>query len=290
MPNSSDTGKFASRQWLYPFRVLKQKLPESRCDQVTQRLLRRYASQAESWSIELNSEWLCRAYFAAKLVMSANLHLSALEYAEGRNLRVVAPYLRYYSLLSTFRAVHLLLPETPWNRGQVIKATHAVVIREVVQFVSTLDKNIAENLRTQTRALKAARELVSYRAPTSGDRSIAVDTLLIETCTLLCELAQYLSELLQTSVEKHADPSTFGLKPDHLQELAFVEIDGVMFADWDDASRLGKFGRGEQHPYSIWLMMSEGHVDDFFGTWAASDELEGSFDPDHDQQIIFNIP
>lgn len=290
MPHSTSEQCFANRPWLYSFRLLKQKLPEQKCEEVAQRLLQRYAKQTKVWTLELNSEWLCRTYFAAKLVMSATVHLNALEYAEDKNLRVVVPYLRYYSLLSTLRAVHLLLPETPWNGGGVISVSHTVVIREVLQFVATLDIGVATSMQTQIRTLKAARELVSYRAPSSGDESIAADASLIDTCTLLCELAQYSSELLQASVEKNADPSTFGLKSEFAQSLAFVELEGEMFADREDAWRLAKLAHSKSHPYSIWLMMSEGHVDDFFGAWVPLEEAEGLFDPDRDHQVIFDIP
>lgn len=264
--------------------------PEQKCAEVAQRLLRRYSRQTKAWTLELNSEWICRTYFAAKLVLAATVHLNSLEFAERKNLRVVVPYLRYYSLLSTLRAVHLLLPETPWNRGEVISASHSVVIREVLQFVATLDIAVAASMQTQIRKLKAARELVSYRAPSSGDDAIAADASLIDTCTLLCELSQYASELLQASVKKNADPSTFGLKPEFAQSIAFVELEGEMFADREDAWRLAKLSHSKSHPYSIWLMMSEGHVDDFFGAWSPLEEADGLFDPDRDHQVIFDIP
>jgi hypothetical protein len=222
--------------------------------------------------------------------MAATVQLNALEYAEGKNLRVVVPYLRYYSLLSTLRAVHLLLPETPWNGGGVISVSHTVVIREVLQFVATFDRGVATDMQTQIHTLKAARELVSYRAPSSGDESIAADVSLIDTCTLLSELAQYSSELLQASVERNADPSTFGLKSEFAESIAFVELGGVMFADRQDAWRLSKLTHSESRPYSIWLMISEGHVDDFFGAWAPLEEAEGLFDPERGHQVIFDIP
>lgn len=275
---------------MYRFRVLDDRFKEAKCDEVASRMMSQYAKLTKSWNQDMNSEWLCRVYFAAKLVMAATTHVNALDYSVTKNLRVVSPYLRYYAVFSALRAVYMTMPEIQWRDGEIISASHSAVIRDVLQYVSSFDICVAESLKSDIRKLKAARELLSYKAPSSGDGEIGSVPSTVDVCTLLCEIAQFNSELLEASVNKNADSSMFVLKPDFIERIAFVEIEGELFGDNADEWRLIKFARRETQVANLMLMMSEGHVDDFFGAWQGEEDIEGCFDPDFNNQVIFDIP
>lgn len=65
------------------------------CDSLRQR----FAIHTKPWSKEANTEWVVRMYLAVKMILSSNVMLTSLEYAMNKNLKFVAPYLLYYSLL-----------------------------------------------------------------------------------------------------------------------------------------------------------------------------------------------
>lgn len=88
----------ANRDWSYDYESLPYVFSDNDCQRVADRLQQRYSALAKQWNPEINSEWTCRLYLAAKLVMSATLHVNSASYAESRNLRVVLPYLHYYSV------------------------------------------------------------------------------------------------------------------------------------------------------------------------------------------------
>lgn len=286
----SDTAEFANRDFFYEFRELGVTFDEEACTKVASRLLGRYAKATKSWTAEKNSEWLCRLYMSAKLIMSATLHINSESYAEARNLRVVSPYLRYYSVLSLLRAVCYTLPENDWKNGDLIRMPHESAIRGAVQNLRAFNPSVAEEAEKIIRRLKAERELISYRAPTIGDDQITEKNSLLWICTLLAEVAQFNSELLDRSVEKHANPDTFKLLPRYATTLATVEIDGHAFNDREDAYRLGYLARKFPRPTNLQHLMTEGHVEDFFGAWCAEEQANGSFDPDDMWGIIFDIP
>lgn len=286
----SSKHSFAGRQWYYDFRELDSKFTEEQCEVVANRLLERYSQLTKTWTREQNSEWTCRLFMSAKLVMAATLHLNSLSFAEERNLRVVAPYLRYYSVLSLLRAVCYTLPEHEWKDGNLIRITHAAAIDGAVQHLRKFDQTVSEAVQTEIRELKAERELISYRAPSTGDDQVAERNRLLALCTLLAEVAQFNSELLEASLIRHADPKSFEILSEYAEIIASVEIDGHYFGDREDAYRLGYLARKHPHPANIQHLMTEGHVEDFFGAWHAGEDGEELFNPDESWGLIFDIP
>ncbi|MBN8714999.1 MAG: hypothetical protein J0H50_13740 [Xanthomonadales bacterium] len=81
----------------------------------------------------------------------------------------------------------------------------------------------------------------------------------------------------------------FELLPNYLEAISSVEIDGHYFGDREDAYRLGYLARKYPRPANLLHLMTEGHVDDFFGAWHNGND-EGIFNPDETLQIIFDIP
>lgn len=280
----------AGRDWYYDFRELDAVFSEVSCEKVSASLLKRYSALTKAWSPELNSEWTCRLFMAAKLVMSSTLHVNAAHFADDRNLRVVVPYLRYYSVLSLLRAVCYTLPEHEWKDGQLIQIPHGKAIDGALEHLRRFDKAVADSAEKEIRELKAERELISYRAPSSGDDQVSEKNQFLSLCMLLAEVAQFNSELLESSLLKHADRAHFRILPEYTKRIASVEIDGHYFGDREDAYRLGYLARKQPHPVNMQHFMKEGHVEDFFGAWVADKEAEKIFNPDEMQQIIFDIP
>lgn len=284
-------------EWPYDYRIFNSKFLKVKRDSVAQRLLERYSKHTRAWTADKNSEWFCRFYFGAKLIMAATLHINALQYAAERNLRVVIPYLRYYSVLSTIRAIHLTLPEVEWADGGVLAVSHAVAIDRTIEFIRSLDSDYSKILEEKISQLKEERELISYRAPSSGDREIQGQRSEIELCTLFSEVAQFNSELLRQSLARHASSLKFEFKSEYFEHIYLPRVGGQDFFDEQDHIRLGQFARKNPRLSNIRSMMKEGHVDDFFGSWLKPDEddddieaLGTAFNPDKNHLVIFDIP
>lgn len=297
MPNSISTAQaysnkvtFAGRSWYYDFREIRSAFSEEKCAEAASRLLERYSKLTKSWDAEKNSEWVCRLFMAAKLIMGATLHVNSMYYAENHNLRVVVPYLRYYSVLSLLRAVCFSLPEPAWDNGKLFHVSHGAAINLVLLYVREIDKNVADSAETEIRELKAERELISYRAPSSGDDQVTVKNRFLSLSTLLGELAQFNSELFESSLVKHGNPVAFQLLPEYSEKISCVEIDGHFFGDPEDGYRLDYIARKHPGPANLKHLMTEGHVDDFFRVWASGDKVDGAFDPYEMNSIIFDIP
>jgi hypothetical protein len=111
-PNSVDAQKtllgkteFAKRKWFYAYAEIPAVLDEQRCERAIRKLFSRYSKVTKAWDDIKNTEWTCRLYMAAKLIMMATLQLNSLDFAESVNLRAANPHFRYYALLSLSRAI-----------------------------------------------------------------------------------------------------------------------------------------------------------------------------------------
>jgi hypothetical protein len=280
---------FASRQWFYEFRELSSTFDETACKRVADRMLQRYALLTKAWTAEANSEWTCRLFMAAKLILVATLQVNSTHFAEDRNLRVVVPYLRYYATLSLLRAICCTLPDLDWDDGNLLRISHSSAIKGSFAHIGKFSKTVAESAETTIRRLKAERELISYRAPSSGDDKVSENNDFLWLCTMLSEIAQFNSELFEASLFKNGEPSSFQLLPEYLNKISGIEIDGHYFGDCEDAYRLGYLARKYPLPANLMHLMTQGHVEDFFGAWYGGDD-KSLFNPDDMQQIIFDIP
>ena len=86
--------------------------------------------------------------------------------------------------------------------------------------------------------MKAYRELISYKAPSSGDSAVIDEIDIIWLCTLLSEIAQYNSEILETSITKNADRNAFVFNQSYIGELCNHSVDSFEFYDSEDRYRL----------------------------------------------------
>jgi len=296
LSNSIDTRKlcsgrtaFAGRDWFYDFKQIPAVLGEDVAKKRIEKLLSRYAKITKSWNNRENSIWICKLYMATKLIMMATLQVNSLRFAGRVNLRVASPHLQYYSLLSLARAVCLTIPEIDWADGELLKMSHAQAIKQTVDYHASFDKSLAQSIDAAIRSAKAQRELIDYRAPTSGDANIELLQDLILKCRLLAEFAQMNSELLESSFERHNSSKEFDVEDDEIMKLLSVEIEGESFFDDEDYYRVGYILRKHPRPTSLQMLMTDGHVEDFFGAWCDKEDNEAGFDPDVDSDVIFDI-
>lgn len=281
--------KYAGRDWWYEFKSLPRHTDESDVAKRSQELLNQFSTLTKSWGSDQNSEWVVRIFYAAKMVLASSVMAQSLRFATDRNLRSVHSYLSYYTVMHSLRAILFTSPHVMWNDGEILKATHSKTINIACDAISHFNKDLSIRVKESVLHLKAFRELISYRAPSSGDNFPKPEFDIYEYSRLFLEIAQLQSELLEVSLINNSAVS-FDLDQEFTQLVYEIESDGVIFHDAQDWHRIGYLARKHPFPTNILHIMSEGHVDDFFGSWCAHDDLKNSFDPDEDKMILFDLP
>ena len=139
--------RFAGRQWFYDFRELTQSTDEKKLKKIANSLSNRYSKLTKSWDDEKNSEWLCRIYFSAKMIMTATLQINSMQYAKKHNIRITNTYLTYYSLLDLLRGIVYTLPEEEWNDGNLIEISHNKAIELAFEHLNNFNKDLSDELK-----------------------------------------------------------------------------------------------------------------------------------------------
>jgi len=280
---------YAGRSWSYEFRSIPQYCAEATVAKTCQQLLRKIAPIAKDWNDDRNSEWISRIYFAAKMILASSVMAQSLDFAKAKNLRAAIPYLDYYTVLNILRSLLLTSPHAPWNDGKLLFTTHTKTINVATDIIGQYDNKVASRAKKHIIHLKAFRELISYRAPSSGDSFPRADIDVIDLCRLFAEIAQLQSELIEASILRSVT-GKFSLKSQAIDRICKVNIDGITFYDQEDHYRMDYLRRKYPLPTNILHIMSEGHVEDFFGSWCPKDEEEDQFDPDGNWRILFDVP
>jgi hypothetical protein len=187
------------------------------------------------------------------------------------------------------RAIALMLPEKEWDDGKLMYSSHQTVINDAVSFVASFNKNISKELLRESTRLKGARELISYHAPTSGDWHFLKNPTATDFRVLVAEVAQFSSELLEVSIKKNADPSSFVFLESYADQLFLMPIGDATVSDDDDGFRLSYIQRKQPAPRNLQRTLSEGHIEDFFGSWCAQEPQQGEFNPDDGWDILFDL-
>jgi len=245
---------------------------------------------AKQWNPDLNSEWVCRHYLASKMILNATVILNALNFSEENGMRLATPYFEYYAALSLTRAVAYTLPDKKWNNGELITISHKDAINSAFDWLKRFNSPMAESLKSVTLKLKAQRELISYRIPSTGDQNISREHDLEQLLTILAEVAQFNSELLKKAITMHADPKTFIVNGGDIANLVLVSIDDHEFPDQYDYYRLDYLKRKMPYPTSLHYTMTEGMTEDFIGSWDGKEGTSFSNGGPGNWQSIFDIP
>ncbi len=288
--------KYEDLYFLYNFRELEDFADKETLSKISSSMLEKYAKLTKEWTSELNSEWTCRTYFATTLILNTTVLLLNDEYANEKNIRIVRPYLHYYSVLSLLRCIVLTLPEQKWNNGNIMELSHKKTIEIAFDYITKFNKKEANKIKNTCLYLKAKRELLAYRVPASGDENLEENYDIIKVCTILAEIAEFNSSLLEMSVTKNASPNTFNVYYEDISKLYDIEVEGYTFRDKEDAHRLSYVSRKIKRPYCLSLFMTEGQTEDYIGAWDTYND-EGNCNEEvfytggpSNWQAIFDIP
>lgn len=277
---------------LYRYRNLFEGIDDAEVERVASEILALYAKITKAWTPSTNSEWTCRTYLATKMILNATVLVNGLNFAAGSGMRIANPYLEYYAALCSMRAVVFTLPTEEWLDGSLMAISHKKAINVSFDWLAKLNRSRSNLLKQTTLQLRAQRELISYRAPASGDANLGLSYDLVQLLTILVELAQFNSELLEKSISKNANPEAFFVDEAHIYELSNPQIEGFSFYDREDAYRLGYIRRKMPRPYNLASFMTEGQTEDFIGAWdgdeGAGERFTNGGPPDW--QTIFDIP
>ncbi|CEO25185.1 hypothetical protein [Paraclostridium sordellii] len=252
---------------------------------------------------QLNSEWIVRHYLATKMILSATVMLSSLEYCLEQNVRISVPYLSYYSILTCCRAVVFTLPNISWENGKdsIMEMNHSKTIKSIKDCLMKLNKNYAEEIYNQINSYKDYRELFSYKFPASGTGIMDYENYsydkTVDICRILCEIAQLNSYQVEKYVNKnclHNLEEFKTLDKNYLNRCFCYNIDNenITIIDNEDWYRIDYIRRKQPFPVSIYYTMTEGMVEDFFGAWCPDSDEDDDllYNPDVDWQIIFPVP
>jgi hypothetical protein len=290
--------KVFGRDWWYDFRDLPEIADRTKATKFVDSLFQQSSAITKSWNADVNSEWIVRCYLAARLIMASTLYINSYRHCMKVNQRVPATFLQYYSVLFAMRAAILTSPKQLWNNGELVGMTHSKAINVSCDILKCLtSSSYADGIKGQIAEMKGRRELISYIAPSRGDGDIELlsDPGLIALCTLFSEIAQLQSEVLETSLHKKApDKSTLVFKREFFHIACTAVCEDSEYVDHEDAYRLDYLRRKHPLMTNLYHIISEGHSEDFFGSWLPkdedADESESTFNPDKDWQIIFDIP
>ena len=276
----------------FDYKIFDEVFTKSEIEKNYEALNQKFAYLAKNWSDILNSQWVLRDYLAVKMILSSSVMLSSVVYANQKNLRIVEPYLLYYSLLNCSRAVIFTSPNVDWNNEELFSMTHKKTINVVGDIISSYNTKKGKEIKKYIDWAREYREIFSYKFPANGlnEHHLSLqDT--IYNCQLLCTLAQFQSKILENSITKHVTKE-FNLDWNTLSIGYKYGETNFKFIDQEDGYRLDYITRKQKRPYSLHLTMTEGMVEDFFGAWCTKDdsEIDGNYNPDTEWQIIFPVP
>lgn len=250
-----------------------------------------FRKHINDWSIENNSQWVLRNYLATKMIMSATVMLTSLEYSIEKNVLVVEPYLVYYAILNSSRAVLFTNPTVDWNNGGIIDSTHSKIINTTCDAIGQFNKKVGETVKDIILRAKDYRELFSYKFPANGIYHFTVSfDEAVDICTFLVELAQFQSEILEQQNFKRSNVET-AIDKSIIQKGYVYKSEKYEFLDDEDWYRLNYIHRKQPYPVSLYFTLTEGMVEDFFGAWYPKDDnIENRYNPDDNWNLIFSMP
>lgn len=240
-----------------------------------------------------NTLWILRHYLAVKMILASTVLLTSSEYSRRKNIRISEPYMLYYSLLNCSRAVVFTNPNIPIS-VDLFTMTHKKTINMIGDILSHYNRQTSDKIKSYIELARIYREIFSYRYPANGMKDFPTLELdkVIDVCSLLCEVAQIQSAVIEHKISK-INTGSFKL---HIEDMnhAFMYGEGnLQVFDDEDFNRIKYIERKVHYPLSIYNTMTEGLVEDFFGAWCSSEEeqeIEDCYNPDKNWRIIFPVP
>ena len=275
----------------FPYKYIQQNVSEVEVAGYCSSIRKQFAiEQTSRWSSEKQTEWLTRHYLAIKMIMSATLLITSRDFAALKNLRIVEPYLLYYSCVCSCKSLIFTLPNLDWEQDRLAQMSHAKVINVCTNALSRLSTRVGSAAYDLLQKAKAYREMFSYRFPGLGLRACAEYPLapkdIVEFCSFTCEVAQVNSECLESSIRKNVK-GEYEPAGDVIEaSFAYPFLDDVLEDD-DDYYRIAYYLRHGKKPGNLLDMATEGMIEDYFGAWVAKSAGRDLYNPDANIQIIF---
>ena len=245
----------------------KQQRIVTRYRDTTRRL---FTSIVKAFTPDDNSRWLLRHYLAIKFATATALLAGSAAFAYARNLLMGVPYFNYYALPSACRAHLLTSPQVMWGGVKIIEMNHENILNRTADYMRALDPSRRVDWRSQMATLRDRRELFSYRFPMSGPGFVGRSALDPAPSTgltrLIAELAALNTECFDALLSKHVgeDMPVVDLS-DHDRATAY-ELAGEHEMDPVDKERFGKLQRGWRTVSPLYVMTSDGMMDDLYGS------------------------
>ena len=173
--------------------------------------------------------------------------------------------------------------------------THQKILNISIDTIKTISKEREADIKHFFDYTKSMRELFSYKFPALGlnalnkSKNYEIETI-IEICSMICEVAQLHSELMQDSISKNANEAV-ELEEADLKCCFEYDVNGVTYIDQDDWYRINYMTRKMKKPLNLHWMMTEGLVEDFFGAWIPEDDNDNAlYNADKYWSMIYPAP
>jgi hypothetical protein len=174
------------------------------------------------------------------------------------------------------RAAIITSPLQQWKNGELVSMTHSKAINVSCDILKCFTSSAcADDIKRQISEMKGRRELISYIAPSRGDADIELlnESDLIALCTRFSEIAQLQSEVMEASLHKKSpDPSTLVFKEVYFRQACTAVCENSEYTDREDVYRLNYLRRKHPMMTNVCHIISEGHSEDFFGSWLPNDD------------------
>lgn len=247
---------------------------------------------AKTFTADDNSRWLLRHYLAVKFVSASALMAGSAHYAYEHNLMMAVPYFNYYTVLNACRAYLMTAPQLSWNGQKSVEMTHEKILNCAVDYMRNLNPKRRLTWRRQMADYRDQRTLFSYRFPLSGPdftgREALDPTPAIALAQLVAELGALNSECFDAVLEKHVDEEISVSDLSDHDWARLYRVAGEDEIDDADRYRFDKLRRGWRRVSPLHVLVSDGMMDDLFGSWTnpEREDNDGGFDPDGCSNLI----
>lgn len=169
---------------------------DKKLDKYIQQTHNRFKVEATNWNYDKNNLWILRLYASLKMLLSSTVFYSHYEFSEEQKIYLSLPYLEYYGLISSCRAL-LLLSSDKEDFSIIFSATHSNIITLTTQLLKSIDIELSNRFSKHIIDLKENRERFSYHLPTKK----IVDEDINETLNDSIDFSRLIAELTQLIVK-----------------------------------------------------------------------------------------
>jgi hypothetical protein len=258
---------------------------DKKLDKYIQQTHDRFKCEATNWNYNKNNLWILRLYASLKMLLSSTVFYSNYEFSQEHKIYLSLPYLEYYGLISSCRAL-LLLNSNKEDFSIIFSATHNNIINSITQLLKSIDIELSIRFQEHIIDLKENRERFSYHLPTKKIFNEDINETFnnsIYFSKLIAELVQLNSEILENNVDTESDSKYFIFwNIPKIEDKIFK-----YFNSKEDFYRLSYIARKVKKPINIHLLATEGLTEDFLGNYIEEYAEENQLGALHNLQLIF---